>query len=331
MKNNNSSIAVIIPCYKVKQHILDVIEKVGEDICSIYVIDDNCPEKSGQYVKNNCDDKRVHIIFHEKNEGVGGATITGYKQALNDGADIVVKIDGDGQMNPAMIKKIVGPIIKGEADYTKGNRFYNIEDLAQMPIKRLIGNAALSFISKLSSGYWNIFDPTNGYTAIHSSVIEQLPLDKIDKRYFFESDILFRLNTIRAVVHDIPMPSVYGDEKSNLKISKILGEFTIKHMTNIMKRLFYNYYLRDFSIASLEILLGSTSLSFGIIFGILMWIDSTKSGVPATSGTVMLAALPVLIGIQLILAFLSYDTKNVPQTPLQKNSSKSNRSIHSTL
>ncbi len=137
----------------------------------------------------------------------------------------IVKIDGDGQMDPKLLKRFVLPILKGQADYTKGNRFYNLDNIDRMPGIRLFGNAVLSFMTKLSTGYWDTFDPTNGYTAIHSKIAEQLPFDKISSRYFFESDILFRLNTLRAVVFDIPMETLYGDEKSNLKITKILNDF----------------------------------------------------------------------------------------------------------
>lgn len=165
--------------------------------------------------------------------------MTGYRAALKDGIDIIVKIDSDGQMDPALIIDFVGPIVDGEADYTKGNRFFELEKVKSMPRIRLIGNAILSFMCKLSSGYWNLFDPTNGFTAIHADVARRLPFNSISKRYFFESDILFRLNTLRAVVIDIPMEAEYGDEISNLKISRIVGEFLVKHSKNFIKRIFY--------------------------------------------------------------------------------------------
>ena len=318
LKNGTLSVAAVIPAYKVKKHVLRVISAIGPEVNVIYVVDDCCPEGTGRFVQSACGDERVCVLFHEKNRGVGGATITGYRQALEDGADNMVKIDGDGQMDPTLVPRFIRPIIEGGADYTKGNRFYYLEGLPKMPLLRIVGNAVLSLISKLSSGYWDIFDPTNGYTAIHARVVEKLPLDKIDKRYFFESDMLFRLNTLRAVVLDIPMSACYGDEVSNLQISRVIPEFTRKHMVNIFKRIFYNYYLRDFSVASIEILLGIVSLLFGVFFGCDMWANSLKTGVPATSGTVMLAALPTLVGIQLILAFLSADVENVPRIPLQR-------------
>ncbi len=319
----NSQIAVIIPTYKAKDHILGVISTIGPEVSCIYVIDDCCPNNSGDYVLEHNNDERVKVIKLEKNLGVGGAVMTGYQAAIDDGMDILVKIDSDGQMDPSLILDFCGPIIDGEADYTKGNRFYNLEKVRVMPKIRLFGNAVLSLMCKLSSGYWNLFDPTNGYTAIHADVARQLPFHKISQRYFFETDMLFRLNTLRAMVIDVPMEAKYGDEVSNLKISKIIGEFFAKHIRNCLKRIFYNYYLRDMSLASIELPLGLLLLAFGIIFGGYHWIHSFQTINPTTAGTVMLAALPALMGLQLVLAFLSYDISAMPQRSIHtRNKSK---------
>jgi dolichol-phosphate mannosyltransferase len=309
-------IAVVIPCYKVKNHILSVIADIGTEVHRVYVVDDCCPEESGKFVEDNCKDPRVVVLRHITNKGVGGAVMTGYQAALADGSEIFVKIDGDGQMDPALLPKFIAPIIKGEADYTKGNRFFDLEEIRQMPKIRLFGNAALSFMTKMSSGYWDLFDPTNGYTAIHRDVAEHLPFKKISSRYFFETDMLFRLNTIRAVVVDIPMSARYADEVSNLKISQVAGEFLFKHMRNFSKRLFYNYYLRDMSLASLELPIGFMLFLVGGIFGLAHWTSSLASGIPTSAGTVMLSALPVILGTQLMLAFVGHDIQSVPKRPL---------------
>lgn len=306
-------VAVVIPCYKVRAHILGVIEGIGETIEKIYVVDDCCPQGSGDYVASNCFDTRVVVIKSEINQGVGGAVMLGYKRAVEDGIDIAVKIDGDGQMDPNLIDDFIAPIVAGEADYTKGNRFFNLDSISAMPKIRIFGNAVLSFMTKLSSGYWDLFDPTNGYTAIHTDVIKHLPIEKISKRYFFESDMLFRLNTLKAVVVDIPMDAKYEDEVSNLKISRIIGDFLIKHTRNFVKRVFYNYYLRDMSIASLELPIGVVMFVFGAVVGATSWIDAIQTDIPNTSGTVMLAGLPIILGLQLILAFFGYDISNTPK------------------
>lgn len=311
-------IAVVIPSYKVRNQIISVIRQVGSGVSRIYVVDDCCPDGSGSYVERNCKDPRVVVIRHLVNQGVGGAVITGYKAAIEDGMDIIVKVDGDGQMDPSLIPDFVYPILAGQADYTKGNRFFDLEEIRAMPKERLFGNAILSFITKISSGYWNIFDPTNGYTAIHRDVVHYLPFEKISQRYFFESDILFRLNILRAVVVDIPMDAKYGSEVSSLKISNIVGEFVYKHFRNFGKRIFYSYYLRDMSLASIELPSGLALLLFGIGFGIHHWVRSLHDGVVTPVGTVMIAILPILMGFQLLLAFLSYDISNVPSRPFHR-------------
>jgi glycosyltransferase involved in cell wall biosynthesis len=266
-------------------------------------------------------------VEHPENQGVGGAVMSGYRAALADGAVVIVKVDGDGQMNPALIPNFVGPILAGEADYTKGNRFFDLEAVRNMPSLRLFGNAVLSLLTKLSSGYWNVFDPTNGYTAIHRDVARHLPFHKISQRYFFETDMLFRLNTMHAVVVDVPMDAVYGEEVSNLKISKIVTEFIVKHAVNFCKRVFYNYYLRDMSLASLELPLGMALVLIGGGYGIMHWVMSARIGLATPAGTVMLAALPILMGTQLILAFLAYDIASLPRRPIHKKTWYASRNV----
>lgn len=311
-----NKVAVIIPCYRVKKHIQFVIEGIGKEVDAIYVVDDACPQQSGIFVKKNVTDARVRVIYHQQNQGVGGAVMSGYRAAIDDAMDILVKIDGDGQMDARLISAFVAPIVLGRADYTKGNRFFDIESLKPMPKIRLFGNAVLSLLTKLSSGYWNLFDPTNGFTAIHAKVAKRLPFNKISSRYFFETDMLFRLNTFRAVVEDIPMPAKYEDEQSNLKISKILGEFLFKHCRNFFKRIFYNYYLRDMSLASIELPLGVSFFFGGSVFGAYLWLKSIQSGVYSSAGSIMLSVIFILMGLQLILAFFSYDIGNTPKTPM---------------
>jgi dolichol-phosphate mannosyltransferase len=323
LTSTSTKIAVVIPCYKVRKHIIGVITQIGPEVGRIYVVDDCCPDNSGDFVERRCKDERVTVIRNPENQGVGGAVMTGYLAAIGEGMDIIVKVDGDGQMDPSLIPDFVAPIVAGAADYTKGNRFFDLEEIRAMPKLRIFGNAALSFMTKLSSGYWDLFDPTNGYTAIHRDVARHLPFTKISRRYFFETDMLFRLNLLRAVVVDIPMDAKYGDEVSNLKASKIVGEFFFKHIRNLGKRIFYNYYLRDMSLASFELPLGTIMIVFGTTFGIVHWIKALQSGIPTAAGTVMILALPIMIGIQFILAFIGYDISSVPKRPvhLQRKSS----------
>jgi len=316
--DNEKWVAVVIPSFRVKSHILDILAKIPVMVRQIYVVDDACPDGSGKFVVENCSDPRVKVLFHNCNQGVGGAVMTGYRAAVEDGMQVIVKVDGDGQMAPELIPIFVQPILEGEADYTKGNRFYDLEGIRVMPRARLFGNAILSLLCKLSSGYWNIFDPTNGYTAIHASVVSHLPFGKISQRYFFETDMLFRLNTLRAVVVDVPMEAVYRNEISNLKISKIIGEFFLKHIRNFIKRVFYNYYLRDMSLASIELPLGIVMVIFGLSYGGYHWVEAFRIGISTPTGTVMLAAISLLMGMQFIMAFIGYDIASMPTRPIHK-------------
>ena len=317
--NLSQNIAVVIPAYKVKGHIMSVIAGIGAEVSIIYVVDDCCPDSSGDFVASQTTDLRVKIIKHLSNQGVGGAMVTGYRAAIQDGADIIVKIDGDGQMDPSLIPLFIAPIIEGKADYVKGNRFYDLNFLSDMPRLRIFGNSTLSFINKISSGYWDIFDPTNGYTAIHMAVARKLPLDKISSSYFFESDMLFRLNILRAVAVDVPMNAIYKTEVSNMNLLSVIGEFTYKHIRNFFKRVFYNYYLRDMSVASIELPLGVFGIIIGLIFGTSQWAASSEALGYASAGTVMISALPIILGFNLILAFLGHDIASVPRIPQHKN------------
>lgn len=311
-------IAVVVPCYRVTGQVLGVIAAIGPEVAAIYCVDDACPDGSGDHVAAGTDDARVRVLRHAQNQGVGGATLTGYRQAIADGMDVIVKIDGDGQMDPALLPELVAPILRGEADYAKGNRFWDLRQIDRMPWLRRVGNLVLSFLSKASTGYWDVFDPTNGFTAIHAAVAERLPLEQVSRRYFFETDLLFRLNTLRAVVVDVPMDARYGDEQSNLKISRIVGEFAFKHLRNLGKRLAYNYYLRDLSAASLELLAGVVLLGFSLVFGGWHWWLSASTGEAAATGTVMVAVVTFVSGLQFVLAFLNYDIASVPRRPLHR-------------
>jgi glycosyltransferase involved in cell wall biosynthesis len=309
-------VAVVIPCYRVADHASRVIAAIGPQVHAIYVVDDACPEGSGTRVRTTCADPRVRVLVHPRNQGVGGAVLTGYRQAIADSADIIVKIDGDGQMDPALIPLFVAPITAAQADYTKGNRFYHPDGLRAMPAVRLMGNAMLSLVAKLSTGYWNLFDVTNGYTAVHARVLRRLQLDKLSARYFFETDMLFRLNIIRAVVIDIPMDAVYAGEPSGLRIGRVAGEFALKNLRNFGKRIAYNYFVRDMTVASLELVAGALLLGFGAIYGGWNWWENLGTGQATPTGTIMLSVLCMLVGLQMLLAFVAYDVASVPRRPI---------------
>ncbi|MCL6741397.1 glycosyltransferase family 2 protein [Sphingomonas sp. RB56-2] len=310
-------IAVVIPCFNVGQTIATVVETIPGDIWRIYCVDD-CSRDDTQSVITHFSktDSRIRGIWRERNGGVGAAFMDGLTKAIGDGAEIIVKVDGDGQMNGAFVNEFAAPIVEGEADYVKGNRFFDIERVLAMPRIRLVGNAGLSFLSKLSTGYWNLFDPTNGYIAIHSDIARLIPAHKVHQRYFFESDLLFRLAILRAKVVELPLETVYEGEASHLNTWRCLITFPFLHFRNFFKRLIYNYVVRNFSVGSIALPTGLLLVLSGVIYGVIKWLDSFRTGDPATAGTVMLSALPVLVGIQFILSFLAHDVASVPDAPI---------------
>lgn len=308
MDNNNPPIiCVVIPAYRVSREIGGVISSIGNEITQILVIDDGCPENSGRLVEESYRDPRIEVIFHLENLGVGAAMKTGYKRALEKGADIVVKLDGDGQMDSKAISKLIAPVELGAAGYSKGNRFYDVDGVRKMPKIRIMGNLVLSFFAKLSSGYWGVFDPNNGFTAINSRSLKALTIEKIDSGYFFESDMLFRLGLAGVKVIDVNIPARYGNEVSNLKISKVFFEFPIKHTRNFVKRIIYSYFLRDFNLASLQLVISCLLLVFGLTLGIQNWISGILVNEPTPPGTLIIVAISILSGIQFLTAFFSFD------------------------
>ena len=301
-------IGVVIPCYRVKNKIVDVIARIPVNIIEkIYVVDDCCPEQSGIFVQNNCQDDRVKIIFNPINLGVGGAVKRGYEQAIIDKIDIIVKIDGDGQMDPELIPYFISPLTRCRADYTKGNRFFKIQYLKSMPKLRLFGNTMLSFITKLSTGHWRIMDPTNGYTAVRVNLFQYIDLIKVDNRYFFETDMLFQLGLIKARVIDIPMQAIYADEKSGLSIKKIMFEFLYKHMKSFFKRICINYFLRDFNVGSVLLLIGFFSSLIVLFMGVPLWLRNEHLNQFTPVGTIIFYLIWAMSGIGGFLGFLLYD------------------------
>src|SRR5215471_5038203 len=306
---------VVIPAYRASGTILPVLAAIGPEIDLIVVVDDGCPEGTGVVVANKCGDRRVVALMHGINQGVGAAFLTGMRYAIERGADIVVKIDADGQMNPAQVPALIHPIASGQADYVKGDRFFFLHHAASMPRVRRFGNLALSFFAKLSSGYWTLMDPTNGFFAIHAGIAELLDDEQIAKRFFFETDLLFHLGLIRAKVVEFPMRATYGEEVSNLRVSRQLAPFLAGHLRNTARRILYRYFFRDLSLASLELVAGLGLLGFGLAFGLYHWSSAAPDQLVPT-GTIMIAALTFLIGFQLVLSFLNYDIASSPREPL---------------
>jgi glycosyltransferase involved in cell wall biosynthesis len=311
------SIAAVIPAYRVERDIQNVIFGLPPAVRHIIVVDDDSSDSTVDCVAAAAKkDRRVILIRHRQNEGVGGAVVTGFRKALELGAQIVLKLDGDDQMDPAHIPALLAPLVAGKADYAKGNRFRDFQSLRRMPLIRRLGNMALSFMSKIATGYWNIFDPTNGFFAIRAEVLAKLPFDRLDKRYFFETSMLANLYLLEAFVVDVPIPARYGGEISSLSIRRVLFEFPFKLLVTFFRRIMLKHYFYDFSMMSVYLLVGIPLLLFGLIFGSIKWIDYAGRNVAAPTGTVMLPTLSVLLGIQLLLSAIEIDMNSVPRQPL---------------
>ena len=309
---------MIIPMYRVEPFIQEVIRGIPDWVRWVIAVDDASPDQSSEKVRQ-IKDARLVLICHENNQGVGGAVLTGISKAIDLGAKIAIKMDGDGQINPVFLASLAAPILLHQADYVKGNRFFHLRDIKRMPMVRRIGNLGLSFLTKVASGYWNVFDPTNGYIAMNLDVFPSIDLHHIHRRYFFETSLLIELNLCRAVVREVPMPAQYNGETSSLSVRKVLFEFPYRLLRGMVRRIWLEYFVLDFSLCSLYLVFGSVMGLFGTIWGAYFWRLSVVTGVPASTGTVMVAVLPVILGFQLILQALAYDIQNVPKLVIPRN------------
>ncbi len=313
----NYNLAVVVPCYRVEREIRSVLREIPNYIKQIIVVDDASPDSTSEAVTALAQkNKRITLIRHEKNQGVGGAMLSGFRKALELGAQVVVKVDGDGQMDTSRMPELIAPLIRGQADYAKGNRFRDFVSLQQMPLIRRVGNMGLAFLSKAATGYWTLFDPTNGFVAIRAEVLVQLPFERIDRSYYFETSMLANLYLLDAFVLDVPIPARYRSEVSNMLIHRILFQFPFKLIETLIKRLLLKNFIYDFSMASIYTLTGLPLLVFGLTFGITKWIQYADLGIPAPTGTVMLPTLSVLLGIQFLLSAIEIDLRSVPKEPL---------------
>ncbi len=309
---DSERICVVIPCYRVAPFIEKVIQQLPPWVSKVVAVDD-CSLDETVEVLERIDDPRLVVVRHEKNQGVGGAMLTGYRKGIEEGATILVKMDGDDQMPVEHLYSLVQPIVSGRSDYSKANRFVQTGPLQQMPLLRRMGNLGLSFLTKAASGYWNIFDPTNGYTAIDADVLGAIDDSQVHHGYFFESGMLIELNLQRAVVADVDVPARYGEEESSLSILKTLIEFPVHLFRLFLRRVWQRYFVRNFSVASLFLVAGLILMIFGATWGAVFWAISVKAGVPATTGTVMIAVLPIMLGFQLLLQFVVFDVQDIPR------------------
>jgi glycosyltransferase involved in cell wall biosynthesis len=308
---SQKKLVCVIPAFRASRTILSVIKGALPYCDAIVVVDDGCSEGTAEVVRAQYDgDPRVHVIKRSSNGGVGAATKTGIGAALSLAADIIVKLDADGQMNPSYISSIREAFEHHSYIVcVKGNRFFDASVISLMPKARLFGNAALSLFAKFASGYWNVIDPTNGYLAFDAHMLTVLPWQSFDDSYFFELSVLCELGLKKLPILELEMPTIYTDAQSSLSIRKVLLEFPGKLFRKTMRRLLVQYFIFDINLGTLYGFFGTLLLMFGLVFGGYEWIESVTTHVSRATGTIMLAVLPTLMGFQLLLQALMYDVQ----------------------
>ena len=305
-------IAVVVPAYNESQHISRVITNLPDFVDQIIVVDDASQDQTYAAALAS-GDPRLLALQSAENQGVGGSMILGYRKALELDSAIIVKMDGDGQMPPEYLNALLDPLIEQKYDYAKGNRFLYGEALTFMPKHRILGNVVLTFLTKLASGYWNVFDPQNGYTAIKTEVLRTMNLDALHKRFFFENDMLIHLNLFRRRVIDVAIPARYGEEVSHLNPLQVGFTFPFLLIRRFFYRIYQKYVLRDFSPIALFLFLGLLLFTWGTIWGSYLWIESIITGRLTPTGTIMLALLPLILGFQLLLQAIVLDIQETPK------------------
>jgi len=312
-------VAAIVPAYNVGKEIGGVLRSLPALFTSIVVVNDGSTDDTGAVIDHYASlDPRIVVVHHERNGGVGAAMVSGFRKAIDGGADVLVKVDGDGQMPLWLVPQLVEPLVSGEADYTKGNRFRDFATLRQMPVIRRIGNVALSFLAKAATGYWNLFDPTNGFIAVRADVLSQVPLQKIDRTYFFETSMLSHLYVLGAVVKEIPMPARYAGEPSSLSIPRVVRQFPLRLFTSLLRRIVLKNFVYDFNLESLNLACGLPLLFGGIVYGGWKWIWYARHQLAAPTGTVVLPAMAITLGTQLLLSAAHLDLSAVPREPVNR-------------
>lgn len=308
-------IAIVIPFYNASKQVVRVVSKIPEYIHTVIVIDD-CgkelfPEKEIRNILLN----KVKFVFlkNKNNLGVGGATKKGFEFAIEHNYDIIIKVDADDQMDLNYLPDLLNPIVENKSFITKGNRFKDLEALKSMPFVRKIGNLGLSFLTKVATGYWHNFDPTNGYIAIQTSILKKIDLSKIHNRYFFETSLYAQFYFQEAKIIDISIPAVYGDEKSNMNVFKMFFVFSKNLSYTFIKRILKRYFLYDFNIGSVYLILGLPSFLFGVIFGLKTWLVSSTENKLTPTGTIMIITISIILGFQLLLQAIQIDISNAPK------------------
>jgi glycosyltransferase involved in cell wall biosynthesis len=302
-------VAVVIPAYNEETLIADTIGSIPPFVDQIYVVDDRSRDATAERVRA-LSDGRVRLIEHEKNQGVGGAIVTGYKQAAEDGIDVTAVMAADNQMDPEDLEHLAGPVARGEVDYAKANRLFTGQAWELIPRYRYLGNAALSLLTKIASGYWHIADSQSGYTAVSLDYLRLLDLDRIYKRYGFPNDMLVHLNVWNARVRDFPSRPIYGvGERSGIRLRKVIPTISWLLVKGFFWRLREKYVIRDFHPLVFFYILGFLMSLLGLGLGIAEVVLRIL-GNQITAATIVLVALLLIFGSQFTLFAMWFDMES---------------------
>jgi glycosyltransferase involved in cell wall biosynthesis len=304
-------IAVVVPAHNEEALIAKTVGSMPDFVDHILVVDDASSDATGEKARAG-GDGRVQVIRHEQNKGVGGAIISGHRRAIEIGADVAVVMAGDAQMDPEYLPALLDPIADDDYAFTKADRFFGFDSFQGMPRYRIFGNVVVGFLAKASTGYWNLFDPLNGYTATRTDALERLPLERIRIDYAFECDILVYLNTIRARALDVPVPAVYGDERSGIRLFRDARKLLWSMFKGFWRRMLWKYVLWSFSPVAIFLFFGLLLVGWAVAFGV--WILYWTLGTPeASTATVLLSVGPLLVGINLLIVATVLDILDTPR------------------
>lgn len=305
------SISVVVPAHNEEALIAKTVKSMPELVDYVIVVDDASTDATSEEAVATSD-PRLELIRHARNKGVGGAILTGHRRAIDIGSDVSVVMAGDAQMDPDSLPDLLDPICEDGYDFTKADRFFGFDSFRGMPSYRILGNVVVGFLAKASTGYWNLFDPLNGYTATKTSILQKMPLDRIRADYAFECDILVYLNTLRARAKDVPIPAVYGDERSGIRLFREARKLLWSLFKGFWRRMVWKYVLWSFSPVAIFLFAGLALVGWGILFG--AWIVLQTLGDPAAStATVLMCVGPLLVGINLLIVATVLDILDSPR------------------
>lgn len=299
---DKKKIGVVIPCYNTGSTAYKVISKLPNYIDQIVVIDDSCPENTGKILQKNIRNNKIKILFNKINMGVGASVIRGYRHLLKFDIDIFVKIDGDNQMDTKEMINLISPILSNQFNYTKGTRYMSKKSLKNLPFTRYFGNYLISYFSKITTGYWNIFDFLNGYTCMDRDFVKKILKFKIDKRFFFETHILIILNILHAKVKDIPVTIQYKNNKSNFKPLNEIKNFFFKNLKFFFIRVFEKYYRKNKNFIFFAMIFISSVINFILLLPNLFLYEEINT----------VLNVPIFFIILSIIFFFIYDYLDNP-------------------